>query len=203
MVAALIGGHCQLLPVMAAVALVFLLCVLVRRSHRSEVATFADGRTVRRLGDGGRLVFLLRPSIDTAVMVAALIGGRCQLLPVMVAVALVFLLCVLVRRSHRSEVATIADGRRVRPAPCRWVRFVIGAPRLSAAPAFAGVVVIVAVALVFLLCVLVRRFHRSPFLLRVAGCALSIDTAVMVAALIGRTVATTYIYISFQRQISC
>ena len=41
-------------------------------------------------------------------MVAALIGGRCQLLPVMVAVALVFLLCVLVRRSHRSEVATFA-----------------------------------------------------------------------------------------------
>ena len=44
--------------VMVAVALVFLLCVLVRRSHRSEVATFADGRTVRRLGDGGRSVFL-------------------------------------------------------------------------------------------------------------------------------------------------
>ena len=41
---------------------------------------------MRRLGDG------------VAVMVAALIGGRCQLLPVMVAVALVFLLCVLVRR---------------------------------------------------------------------------------------------------------
>ena len=75
MVAALIGGRCQLLPVMVAVALVFLLCVLVRRSHRSEVATFADGRTVRRLGDGCRSVFLLR------VRVYFVIGGHCQLLP--------------------------------------------------------------------------------------------------------------------------
>ena len=33
-------------------------------------------------GDGRRSVFLLRPSIDTAVMVAALIGGHCQLSPV-------------------------------------------------------------------------------------------------------------------------
>ena len=78
---------------MVAVALVFLLRVRVRRSHRSDVATIADGQTVRRLGDGRRSV----------------IGGHCQLLPVMVSVALVFLLRVRVRRSHRSEVATIAD----------------------------------------------------------------------------------------------
>ena len=58
------------------------------RSHRSDVATIADGQTVRRLGDGVGWVFLLR------VRVCFVIGGHCQLLPVMVAVALVFLLCV-------------------------------------------------------------------------------------------------------------
>ena len=53
------------------------------RSHRSEVSTFADGRTVRRLGDGVGWVFLL------CVRVCFVIGRRCQLLPVLVAVALV------------------------------------------------------------------------------------------------------------------
>ena len=68
---------------------------LVRRSHRSEVATIADGRTVRRLGDGGRSVFLLgigRRSCSLCLSVCFVIGGHCQLLPVMVAVASVFLL---------------------------------------------------------------------------------------------------------------
>ena len=107
----------------------------MRRSHRSEVATIADGRTVRRLGDGGRSVFLLRPSIDTAVMVAALIGGHCQLLPL-------------------SSVAV--------PAPSVYRCALSSVAIVSCC-----------------------RSHRSPFLLRVSGCALSIDTAVMVAALIG------------------
>ena len=91
MVAALIGGHCQLLPVMVAVALVFLLGIgrrscsvfRVRRSHRSEVSTFAGVAVMVAvalvgvvMSEGAPWLFLLRPSIDTAVMVAALIARR-------------------------------------------------------------------------------------------------------------------------------
>ena len=56
----------------------------VRRSHRSDVATFADGQTVRRLGDGCRSVFLLgigRRSCSLCLSVRFVIGGHCQLLP--------------------------------------------------------------------------------------------------------------------------
>ena len=75
-------------------------------------------------------------------------------------------LCALLSSVAAVSCCHLCSCRRVRPAPCRWVFFVIGAPRLSVAPTFAGVAVLVAVASVFLL-------------------RLSIDTAVMVAALIG------------------
>ena len=49
----------------------------VRCSHRSEVATIADVKGCALLRVAG-----CAPSIDTAVMVAALIGGHCLLSPV-------------------------------------------------------------------------------------------------------------------------
>ena len=77
--------------------------------HRSEVATIAGVAVMVAvalvcvvMSEGAPWLFLLRPSIDTAVMVAALIGGHCRRS------------LFRVRRSHRSEVATIADGQTVR-----------------------------------------------------------------------------------------
>ena len=115
-----IGGHCQPLSIgvlchrwpLSAVA------ALIGAPRLSAAPTFAG---VVVMSEGAPWPFLLRPSIDTAVMVAVASVGV-----VMSEGAPVFLLCVRVRCSHRSEVATIADGQTVRPAPCRWVRFVIG-----------------------------------------------------------------------------